>query len=126
MFGKSNSPPQRIDTLVARTVHVQGDIVFSGGMHLEGHVHGNVSSTDGMLSISEHGIVEGSVDVPRVEVHGQVSGDIHASERLTLGAKAQVQGDVAYGLLQMAAGCTINGRLMRLSVDHSPRLIESP
>jgi cytoskeletal protein CcmA (bactofilin family) len=125
MFGKSKRPAHRIDTLVSRTVQLQGDLVFSGGMHLEGHIRGNVSSTDGMLSVSEHGVIEGTVDVPRVELQGQVTGNIHAREQLSLGPRAQVHGDVAYGALQMSVGATVNGRLLKVAGDSEPKLLSS-
>jgi cytoskeletal protein CcmA (bactofilin family) len=125
MFGKGKRSAQRIDTLVSSTVHLQGDLVFSGGMHLEGHIRGNVSSADGMLSVSEHGLIEGTVDVPRVELQGQVMGNIHAREQLSLGPRALVQGDVAYGALQMAVGATVNGRLLKVAGEAEPKLLSS-
>lgn len=107
--------PARIDTLIGRNASVQGDIVFSGGLHIDGRITGNVRGEPGApaaLSVSEHGLVEGSVEAPTVTLNGRVNGDILASERVVLGAKARVQGNVVYGVIEMAMGAEISGKLV--------------
>ncbi|HZF25426.1 MAG TPA: polymer-forming cytoskeletal protein [Steroidobacteraceae bacterium] len=104
-----------IDTLIGRTTRINGDVTFSGGFHLDGHVSGNVraeSGTTSVLSVSEHGSIEGSVEVPHVVLNGAVKGDILAHERVELGAKARVNGNVCYGVIEMAMGASINGKLI--------------
>lgn len=116
MFGrKKKQNAARIDTLIGRSASVQGDVEFSGGLHIDGKVHGSVRATEGAaatLSISEHGLVEGSVTAPHVVLNGGVNGDIAAAERVVLGAKARVRGDVHYGVIEMALGAEINGKLV--------------
>ena len=115
MFNRSEKQATRIDTLIGRTARVQGDIEFSGGLHIDGQVTGNVRVVPGgkaALSVSEHGVIEGSVEAPQVVLNGTVNGDIIATERVVLGAKARVRGNVSYGVIEMALGAEINGRLI--------------
>ena len=82
MFRRSKQTAARIDTLIGRTASVQGDIEFSGGLHIDGRVNGSVRATEGAaaaLSVSEHGLVEGSVAAPQVVLNGSVNGDIVAT-----------------------------------------------
>jgi len=65
-----------------------------------------------VLSIAPQGIVEGNVEVPRVIVNGEVRGDIRARDRVELGPTARVSGNVSYGVIEMAAGAVIQGRLV--------------
>ena len=105
----------QIDTLIGRTASIQGDVEFSGGLHIDGRVTGNVRAVPGessSLSISEHAVIEGSVEAPQVVLNGTVKGDIFAAERLVLGARARVLGNVSYGVIEMALGAEINGRLI--------------
>jgi cytoskeletal protein CcmA (bactofilin family) len=44
--------------------------------------------------VSEQGCIEGSVIAPNVMLNGIVKGDIEAGERVELGAKARVLGNV--------------------------------
>jgi cytoskeletal protein CcmA (bactofilin family) len=106
---------ERIDTLIGRNAAVQGDVEFSGGLHVDGRVNGNVRAAAGAktsISVSEHGIIEGSVEASHVVLNGRVNGDIIGIERVVLGAKARVQGNVHYGVIEMALGAEISGKLV--------------
>ena len=115
MFGRKKQTAARIDTLIGRSASVQGDIEFAGGLHIDGRINGSVRAAEGAaaaLSVSEHGLIEGSVIAPQVVLNGAVNGDIVASERVVLGAKARVRGNVHYGVIEMALGAEINGKLV--------------
>jgi cytoskeletal protein CcmA (bactofilin family) len=117
MFGRDSKTNARIDTLVGKSARVQGDVEFTGGLHLDGRVAGNVRAdgdTTATLSVSETGSIEGSVEVPNVMLNGTVTGDILARDRVVLGAKARVQGNVHYGIIEMTLGAEIKGKLMPL------------
>jgi cytoskeletal protein CcmA (bactofilin family) len=116
MFGRKKSPISgRIDTLIARAARLQGDIEFSGGLHLEGTVIGHVravSNETATLWVSEQGIVEGSVDVPSVVLNGTVKGDVRSRDRVVIGTTARITGNVYYGTIEMALGAQITGKLI--------------
>jgi cytoskeletal protein CcmA (bactofilin family) len=104
-----------IETLIGHGTRIEGNLVVTGGVHLEGYVKGNVltdKSGTAVLTIGPKGIVEGIVEVPRVVVHGEVRGDIKAKDKVELGASARVSGNVSYGVIEMAAGAVIQGRLV--------------
>lgn len=115
---KSDSKPLRIDTLIAKSVRVHGDVEFAGGMHLDGQVAGGVraeSHAPTSLSVSDTGSIEGPVEVTDLVLHGSVRGDIVARGRLVLGASARVEGNVYYGVIEMTLGAQITGKLVRLT-----------
>jgi cytoskeletal protein CcmA (bactofilin family) len=119
MFGRKKTPISgRIDTLIARSARLQGDIEFTGGLHLEGHVIGNVRATSGesaTLWISEQGVVEGAVDVPSLVVNGAVNGDVQGRERVVIGSTARIHGNVHYGTIEMALGAQVSGKLIPIT-----------
>jgi cytoskeletal protein CcmA (bactofilin family) len=118
MFGRRKQTSNRIDTLLGKTANLNGDLEFSGGLHLDGRVVGNVrSSADdgGALSVSESGLIEGRVEVTSIVMNGTVNGDMYARERLVLGGKARVNGNVYYGVIEMAPGAVITGKLIPLA-----------
>jgi cytoskeletal protein CcmA (bactofilin family) len=105
----------RIDTLIGRSASVQGDVEFAGGLHVDGRITGSVRATAGSeasLSVSEHGVVDGSVEAPHVVLNGRVNGDIIGRDRVVLGGKARVRGNVHYGVIEMALGAEISGKLV--------------
>ena len=118
-------PPKdhKIDTLIGRTAHLKGDFEFSGGLHLDGRISGNVradSSSDSTLSVSEHGRIDGAVSATNVILDGTVSGPIHARGRVVLGPHARVDGDVYYGVIEMTLGAEIMGRLVPVTLGSPP------
>ncbi|MFS1524179.1 bactofilin family protein [Microbulbifer sp. 2304DJ12-6] len=102
-------------TLIARQTEVSGDIHFRGNLVIEGKVKGNVSAnsdSEARLQIVEGGIIEGEIRVPQVVINGHVNGDVYAARHLELAAKAMVEGNVHYKLIEMVKGAQVNGALV--------------
>jgi cytoskeletal protein CcmA (bactofilin family) len=116
MFGKKTAAPQaRIDSLIGAGTRVDGSITFSGGLRIDGAVHGDViggSGQESTLVISEQATVEGEIRVAHVVVNGSVKGPIHATETLELQPRCRVTGDVYYNSLEMHLGAIVDGHLM--------------
>jgi len=113
----------RIDTLIGQATQAFGDLSFSGGLHVDGAIKGNVVAEDdghSMLSVSERGTIEGEVNVPYIVLNGVVVGDVHSSEHIELSSRARVTGNVYYNLIEMAIGAEVNGKLV-----HIPEVQES-
>ena len=103
-----------IDGLVGEGMSVVGDVKFSGTFIVEGKIKGTVvaeSGADAVLRLHERGQVDGQVQVPHAEIHGEMLGDVTA-EKVMLGASARVRGNVYYRVLEMAAGAQVNGQLV--------------
>ncbi len=121
MFNRRKSQftkPFQIDTLIGAGTRIEGDVHFKGGLHLDGIVDGNIvaeADSNSRLSISDSGTVQGSINVSTVVLNGLVQGDIVAHTRVDLGATAKVNGNVYYGLIEMAMGAQINGKLIHQS-----------
>ena len=115
MFKRKQNKPGKIDTLIGAKTRINGDVEFCGGFHLDGYINGNVKgdpTAGATLSVSEQGCIEGSVAVPSIVLNGIVKGDIEASERVELGPKARVLGNVLYTIIETAVGAQINGKLI--------------
>lgn len=121
MFSTKQQQPKpagngEVDTLIGRNTRIEGDVHFTGGLYVDGQVKGAIASEAGgeaMLSISEHGHIEGEVRVPHVVVNGRLIGNIHHAEKVELLGNAHVQGNIHYKLLQMAVGAAVTGQLVQ-------------
>jgi len=127
MFESKKSPPQkRIDSLVGAGTTVEGDVTFSGGLRIDGVVHGKVVTVDNQpatLVLSEQARIDGEVHVSHVVINGAVSGPVTANDYLELQAKARVNGDVVYRTLEMHVGAVVQGKLMH-SEQESAAVVE--
>lgn len=123
MFSKNRQKPQnRIDTLIGVETVVEGDVDFSGGLRVDGAIKGNVNeagSKPGTLVLSEHGRIEGSINVSHAVINGIVVGPVRANEYVELQAKSRVTGDLCYKTLEMHIGAVVEGKLIYLSEQAS-------
>lgn len=129
MFGNKDAtkPQSRIDSLIGTGTTLEGNIIFTGGLRVDGRIHGNVASTGdqpGTLVISEQAEVVGEIRVNHVIVNGRVNGPIHASETLDLQAKAHVSGDVHYRRLEIQGGAVVQGMLVCDGVSQSEKVVQ--
>jgi cytoskeletal protein CcmA (bactofilin family) len=115
MFKRKQSKNEKIDTLIGAKTRINGDVEFTGGFHLDGYINGNVTgelAVGAFLSVSEQGCIEGSVIASNIILNGIVKGDIEAADRVELGPKARVLGNVYYTTIETAVGAQINGKLI--------------
>jgi cytoskeletal protein CcmA (bactofilin family) len=124
MFGRRKKRARfravKIDSLIGRNTELQGDVRFSGGLHVDGTIRGNViaeGDAPAVLTLSDKGTIEGEVRVPNVVLNGVVHGDVHAAEHVELAPRARITGNVYYGLIEMTMGAEVNGNLFRSSDD---------
>ncbi len=125
MFGrKKGFSAARIDTLIGQGTEINGDLVFSGGLHVDGTIKGNVIAEEGstaILILSEFGRIEGEIKVPNMVLNGEIIGDVYGSLRVELAPKSRIKGSVYYNLIEMAIGAEVNGGLV-----HQPQGSQVP
>ena len=112
---QTSKPVETIDTLIGSGSILQGDLEFTGGLRIDGHIKGHVSAQDtskGTLVLSESGVVEGDINVPHVVVNGTVNGNIVSSGHIELQSSAKVTGDIHYKAVEMELGAVLNGGLV--------------
>lgn len=122
LFGVNTSTKSSnsVDTLVGRQTEILGDVRFAGGLHVDGRIKGKVVSSgdkSASLSVSDVGTIEGDVNVPNIVLNGHVNGDVRATVKVTLAAKARVTGNVYYRVIEMESGATVNGQLVHETAD---------
>ena len=113
----------KLSSLVSHTMAVEGNIHFSGGLRVDGHVKGNVISKDdgrGLLVLSDKGSICGGVKVYDAVINGRIEGDVEVEHFLELQANARVSGNISYSQLQMDCGSTVDGKLERIDADPAP------
>jgi cytoskeletal protein CcmA (bactofilin family) len=115
MFGRNKKVNStRIETLVGKNTCITGNLNFTGGLHVEGEIDGNVQAGDdtSVLILSEDGVIKGDIHVPNMVLNGTVEGDVYASDHVELAPQARINGNVYYHLIEMSMGSTLNGSLI--------------
>lgn len=116
MFGKMKAVSSATDglnvtTLISRETIITGDIQFTGSVHIEGVVKGNITTDEGLLTVASSGSIEGDVRAQRVVIDGHVHGNVLAEVHLELASRSVINGNVYYCLIEMVKGAQVNGSL---------------
>ena len=120
MFRKKNTmaiDAGRLAGLLAHDTCVRGDVMFAGGLRIDGRVEGNVVGKPddrGLLVLSEKGVIVGTVKVHDAVINGRVEGDLEVEHFLELQAGARVTGNITYRTMKLDCGATVDGKLVRL------------
>ena len=121
MFGKKTGKPQnQIDSLIGANTHIEGNITFSGGLRVDGHVRGNIIATSerpSTLVLSDQAAIEGRILVSHAIINGAVTGAIEASEYVELQPKAKVSGNIQYKSLEIHVAHLVDGMLLQQDKD---------
>jgi cytoskeletal protein CcmA (bactofilin family) len=120
MFGRNAK--SEIDSLIGISARIEGDLSFTGGLRIDGEVHGNVIAADGpdnVLIVSEYARIEGEVRCANLVVNGFIAGPVYVSELLELQPKGRIVGNVHYKLLEMHGGAAVTGTLTHMEADEA-------
>lgn len=127
MWGAPKKRKVTINSLIGPGTEICGNVVFSGGLHIDGKIEGNVSAAEeatmAILTLSEQGSIKGDVRVPHVILNGIVEGNVYAAEKAELEVNARINGNLYYNLIEMAMGAEVNGSLIR-STEMPPITVE--
>ena len=118
-FTDSNQIPQdagaawaeaRTRVAVGRNVNISGKLIFHEPIRIEGRFRGEVRSPD-LVVIGEEGMIEGKVYAPRILIMGELRGDVVGCDRLALGPRAKVFGNIETRTLTVAEGAYLEGNV---------------
>lgn len=117
MFRKTKATAidvSKLSSLLAHDTCIRGDVVFDGGLRVDGSVEGNVlgkAAGSGLLVLSDKGTIVGTVKVHDAVINGRVDGDLEVGHFLELQANARVTGNITYRALKLDTGAVVEGKL---------------
>jgi cytoskeletal protein CcmA (bactofilin family) len=97
-------------SIIASDMTVIGDLETEGVVRIEGRVRGTVRVGSQVL-VAQGAVIEGDLHTQEAVIAGQVSGAIHARERVELQATAMVAGDILTPRISIIEGARITGEV---------------
>ena len=89
---------------------LQGKLAIQGELRIHGTVEGELKAS-GDVAVESTATVQATIEGANVSVRGQVTGNVSAKRRLTLGGSGHLNGDVRVGRLTVEDGATLNGNV---------------
>ena len=87
---------------------IEGKYTFSGTVMLNGRFKGEIVSNDDLI-VAEKSVVNASIRAGVVIIHGEVVGNVQATERVELRGNARVFGDMEAPVVVIEQGVLFEG-----------------
>ena len=88
---------------------ITGEASFKTMLRVDGRFSGRIASTGGNLIVGSGGQVDANIEVAVATIHGIVTGDIIASDRIELGRAAKLTGNIQTPSLMIESGAVFEG-----------------
>lgn len=121
MFFNKKNKARTIDTLIDKDITVRGNVTYSGGIRVDGSIHGNLTElpgTAGTLIMGNKSRIKGNISAHTAIIGGDVNGNIVCAEYLELHGNARIMGDIEYKVIEIHAGAKVYGRLKEVAKDY--------
>ena len=112
-------------SIIASDMTVIGDLETEGVVRVEGRVRGTVR-VGAQVLVSQGAVIEGDLHTQEAVIAGQVSGAIHARERVELLATAMVAGDILTPRISIIEGAQVTGEVKMDAAKRSDLRENSP
>lgn len=93
---------------------LQGRLEIQGDLKIAGNVEGDLKA-GGDVTIDPGATIKATIEGANVSVRGEVTGNVTARRRLTLGGSGRLNGDVRVSRLTVEDGATLNGNVTMTS-----------
>ena len=97
-----------VQTMIGAEAVVNGPIKLRGGIIVYGKVYGDIH-TDGPVRITLSGEIIGDVQASAAHIGGRIQGNVTVSNRIVLGRKSELKGDLIYHSLVREDGAQFEG-----------------
>ncbi len=109
MMGKDDfMPVSAQQNVIANGTLVKGDITSNGDIQIDGNLEGTVVSKSKVI-VGEKGVIKGTINAANVEIMGTVTGDITASNTMSLKSTAKVNGNLKTVTIVIEQNAVLNG-----------------
>lgn len=114
-----------IETIIGPTVKVEGNFVGAGDVVVEGQLTGTLK-TERSLRVGEQAKIKADLEGADVFVAGEVRGNIKAHGKLEVSATGKVFGNNEAGVLIVAEGAILHGKVAMAGKDAAPDDVPAP
>ena len=107
----SSLDERRMRAWIGKSLVVQGKVVSTEDLTIDGRVEGTIELGDHSLTIGPGAAIQADLIAQKIIISGEVTGNILASAIVDLRATGSVDGDIITPRLVMAEGATIRGKV---------------
>ena len=107
---KPPAPRSVAHTVIGSSIVIDGEITGDEDLVILGTVKGRVALKESLF-VESSGVIEADIETANVEVSGQVTGNISASDKVELKTDCKVVGDIRAPRILIADGAVFKGNV---------------
>jgi len=96
---------------IGKSIVIKGEVSGSEDLTIEGQVEGKIELRDHILSVGASGRVQAHIVAKAIVVHGEVTGNLTAAERVEIRENGTVEGDIVAPRVAIADGAKFRGSI---------------
>lgn len=97
-------------TIIGSSIVIDGEVTGDEDIEIHGTVKGRISLKES-LYVDESGVVEADIETQNVDISGQVTGNIIASDKVELKTECRMTGDIKAPRILIADGASFKGNV---------------
>lgn len=98
------------NTIVGSSIVIDGEITGDDDLIIQGTVKGRIQLRESLF-VEESGAVEAEIETQNVDVSGQVTGNIRATDKVELKTQCRMVGDIKAPRILIADGAAYKGNI---------------
>ena len=98
------------NTVIGSSIVIDGEISGDEDLIIQGTVKGRILLKEN-LYVEQDGVVEADIETRNIEVSGQVTGNISATEKVEISAGGRTVGDIKAPRILIADGAIFKGNV---------------
>ena len=118
-YRASNAAPEG-NAVIGRSIKIVGDLRGDEDLRIEGDIDGTIQLPNHSLTIGTEGRINADAYAKSVVIDGEINGDVHGSECVTVRSKARVVGNIVSSRVSLEEGAQFRG-----SIDMDSKSVKS-
>lgn len=102
---------QQESVSIGKSIVIKGEVSGSEDLTIEGQVEGKIELRDHILSVGASGRVQAHIVAKAIVVHGEVTGNLTAAEKVDIRENGAVDGDIVAPRVAIADGAKFRGSI---------------
>lgn len=107
--GGSLAVRQKSATVFCPGPELSGELSFRDMLRVNGHIAGTVYSERGTLIVDDRARVDANIEVAVAVINGTINGDIVANQRVEIGSRAKIYGNIWTRSIAIKDGAVFEG-----------------
>ncbi len=98
------------NTMIGNSITIDGEISGDEDLIIHGTVRGKIQLKESLF-VESSGVLEADIETQNVDVSGQVTGNVTASDRVELKSGCRMVGDIKAPRILIADGASYKGNI---------------